>query len=194
MAILRERRQQALQRLYVQAALVYLLLSLIVTGISYLPGMMTPEQRAQMGSEVAVITVMYIAIATLVIWRSHRKLSFLLLLASLFQAVVRLMDGLGTRLAIEVETKVPETLTDPGSLQAFFQKETATSTPFFQTSPIADRDPIVLSEALQSARIPSGVLERLSGNSVPPAYLSLFSAFLLLVVALMLWRAVRRRP
>lgn len=193
MAIIRQRRKAAINTLYERAALTYLVTGLIIIGTAFLPGTITAAQRAGQTSLEETAPLIYLLIATLVVWRGYRKLSILIMLATLYQAVSALLDGRGTHFLFKTEAALPEmsALTNPSNIQGFVEQELASGTPFYHSIPITATTPISSAEVLASLPLPESVMQPLAGFSVQPSYVSYFSVVLLLIAVLMLWRAVR---
>lgn len=193
MAIIRQRRALAIQRVYSQAAFVYLICGFIVFGTSYLPGMRPEGVQPPTTTPERLAPLLFLAIATLVIWRSYRKLSILLLLMTLYRAAVNLLNGLGTHFEISAEQPVPtgSNLTDPGALQAFFDAEIATETPFYESADLANRAAISGSDIASSLQLPQSIAESLGELAIQPSSVAYLNAALLLLTALFIWRAVR---
>ncbi len=192
MAIIRQRRAAAIQRRYTHAALVYLVVGAIVVGTSYLPGMTPPGMEAAESPIVKFAPWLFVLVATLVIWRALRSLSVLILIFTLFQAAVHLLDGLGThfRFAAEADAPATESLTDTVVLRAFFNNEMATDTPFYETANF-ERVRIAASDVLSKLPVPEGLVESAGDLGVGAAIVSYFNTALLIMVCIMLWRAIR---
>jgi hypothetical protein len=190
MAIIRERRKSAIQGLYSSAALIYLVLGGIVVATSRLPGVL-PDRPGTGDTQLdRLAPLLFLGVATLVLWRAHRKLSILLMLHSLYRGVVFLLNGLGNHLGITTDATMPEAgnWADPQAVQAFFEAELATDTPFYETASLSGRAAIRLAEALP---LPESMLAPVQGFVVQPAQVAFLNALLLLIVALGIWRAVR---
>jgi hypothetical protein len=192
MAIIRQRRAAAIQGKYNQAAFFYLLVGAIVFGTSQLSGMQPPGQPADETLLMRMAPLIFLLIATLVIWRGMRFLCLLLMLLSLFQAAFHLMDGLGKHYLVKAAETAPAAnqLTDVAKVQSFVAAELATNTPFFESLDF-ERTDILIREAFSSLPIPESVLESLGNLAISSAYMSFFNAALLVLATLMIWRAAR---
>jgi len=178
MTVLRESRDARIRGRYRQAAVAYLALGAAVVATTLLvPGMLSPERRAQLSPAVGAAALAGVLVVGLLVWRGHRKITLLASLSGVVRSIVFLLDGLGTHVEFRPAAPLPSSWTDVAALRGFLEAELATRTPFFETFPMPARP----------------VLD-LGGVAVTTAMVAFLEAALMAAVVLMLWRAVRAGP
>jgi hypothetical protein len=194
-AILRERRQEAVHRVYHRSAILFFILAVIAAKLAWLVPVTQPGgELASPEWQSLAMWAFVILIGAIVVWTAHRKLIFLLSLLCLALAATYIGAALGNRLAIGTEATLPETLTDPAALLAFIQQEVATKSPFFETIKVNAQQPFPLGQSFVSVPVLSNLMPSTGGPSVSPTVLLYAGAALLILATLVLWRAIRNKP
>jgi hypothetical protein len=194
MAILRQFRDEAVRRVYHQAAVLYFILALVAMGLAALipPALLQASQLPSRWQDIGAMSF-FIIVATVVVWRAHRNLTFLLSLITLYQTINHLLAGYGLRIRPSLEAALPENLADVAALRESLWTELASASPFYESLTVASATPVAVLDPIRSLPLIGGLVPA-GGPTVPASMLLYTCAALMAVATLLLWRAVRKRP
>jgi len=180
--VLRQSREGAIRGRYRLAAIVYLVLGLVVMGLTHLPGMEKALPLPFLAEWRVPVAVAAMFIATAMIWGAHRWLTWLISLFPLYRLIMLAVNATTANhleLRPDPTTVLPPSLTDVAAWQAFIQAEMASSTPFYEFEKFVN--------AAAHAPGPLAVYE------FKAALISWLGVVLLAIVVLTLWRAARKK-